>query len=336
MRSKTPIDHRIFVLALLAAWPGGAAAEGACTVEDAVRRAVQRPEAAALLEGRLQGARAALAAQTVVPTPTLAGTVERVGDPAATEATVLVEQAFDLSGWRGRLRETLPHVEGAVRADVEASRLAQAVAVRHAFFEVRYRQARAQALDGWIERLEGSVAAVRAREARGDVARYEVRRVQRELETAQARRAGEAARLAEAWAALGAHVPWSSRPELVGSLAPEAPPGGPTAAPLPHLARLAHQQQALAGELDAAGSPLWRGWRLGAGYRRVDEPAGTGHGLVVSLAVPLALWDTEVPRRRRACGPSRPRSARTCSSARRSRPRRRPPRGRASTRPWPP
>jgi cobalt-zinc-cadmium efflux system outer membrane protein len=296
---KTPSIGRLFAVAALLAVPWRAAAqeEGAWTADEAVRRALANPEVQGILDGRIRSARAEVEARTVFPTPTLGASHEQVlGDEQVgyLESTILVEQQFDLSSWRSRLRETVPHRERALRAESDEWRLDVATSVRGAFFEVRYREERLRTIDAWIDRLGQGAAAIRARQERGDAAPYDVRRVEREIETARAQRAREEALLAEAWASLGSWSPWSSPPTLTGTLTPDAPdPASETT--LPALARLQHLDLALSAEAEAWGGPFWRGWTVGAGYRFAQVGPESGHGFVVSLSVPLAFWNNDLP-----------------------------------------
>ena len=303
MRRKTPSIGRLLPCLVLLVLPAGAGAEEAgWNVDQAVRRALANPEIQGILEGLIRGARAEMKAATLVATPTLGASHEQVlGDDqiGILESTVVLQQRFDPSGWRGKLRRTLPHRESALRAERDEWRLDVATAVRTAFFEVRYRQERLRALDAWIGRLAEGVRATGARREQGDAALYDVRRIQRERDLARARRAREEALLEAAWAALGSWSPWTSRPTLAGELAPDAPAPRPDGDP-PRLARLQHLELALATEAEAWGSRFWRDWTVGGGYRFVRAGSATGHGFVASLSVPLTLWNNDLPEIERA------------------------------------
>ena len=298
MRLKTPSIGRLLALFGLLAAPAPASAQGdVWTEEQAVARALANPDVKDALEGRIRADRAEVEAATVVPTPTLEVAHEQVfGDEqvAYLESTVGLHQQLDLSSWRGRLRETLPHREAALRAETDEWRLLVATSVRAAFFEVRYREERLRALDEWMGHLERGVAVSTARQERGDASLYDLRRVQRELETAAAQRAREEAILEEAWAALRTWSQWTSRPTLTGAL----PPDGlskQASETLPELRRLQHLELALSAEEAAWGSPFWRGWSIGAGYRFAEAGSESGHGFVASLSIPLAFWNNDLP-----------------------------------------
>ena len=305
LRFKSPRAHRFFVCAYLLlgclALPTAAAAQSEVSSDDAVRAALARPEVEERFNAQVAGARAELDEATVFPTPTLGLAHEQVfGDlnVGYLEVSAMVEQRFDLSGWRGALRESLPHRESALRAETHAWQLQAATAVRVAFYRVRRHDERIAALDAWFARLEDGLAGLRAREERGDASAYQVRRIEREIELAYATRAAEASARAEAWAELEQWTTWQTRPVLVGELQPSTPTRAPETRPLlrPELARLEHLELALDAEAQAWGAPLWRGWSVGAGYRYAEVGPSTGHGFLVTLSLPLSFWNTDASR----------------------------------------
>lgn len=302
-RLKSAIAGRTLILVALAAQSAPVSAQSEVwTAEVAVERALSDPAFDANLDARVRAARAEVARGTTVPTPTLALSHEQVfgGDAVAyAETSVMVAQTVDLTGWRGKLRDTLPDREGMARATVADWRLAVATAVRTAFFEVIYRDQRAAAMKRWTTLLASSTARVSARASRGDAATYDVRRVERELATARARQARESGHLSEAWAALEAWAPWTDRPTLDAVLAPTVSAPQAAQEDLPELVRLERLASALDGEVDAWGSPSLRGWTIAAGYRLANAGELSGHGLLLSLTLPLTLWNNDAPERDR-------------------------------------
>lgn len=289
LREQTPIAARILALLVLIGAPRAVGAQDTWTVEDAVRVAASQPELADLLDADLASIDAATAVATLRELPRLGADVEQVlGDDAVrvTEATLGFETTFDLDNWRGDLRAASEERRLAARAGAGSVGLELATVVRRAFFAVRRAEERAGALDDWIARLEHGVADTAAREARGDVSRFELRRVERELATARAERALAEDELAEAWAELERWAPAQSRPRLVGDLMPET--AQVDRQRLPELRRLEHLSAALTAEAGSWGAPWARDWTFGAGYRLVDTAASTGHGFVLSLSMPLA------------------------------------------------
>lgn len=266
-------------------------------VEDAVARALQNPDVEGRMRAELEATRAETREETVVPTPTLVVAHEEVlGDMfiGYSQLTVGVEQELDLSRWRSRMRDALPHREEAIRAGYDDWRVNLGARVREAFFSVVHRRESLAALAAWVAQLERAVAAIAARVERGDASLYDSLRVRRELDRARAAIAREQALLSEAWAALRVWAPFEERPALAGDLTPTRPDDAAhDVASLPSIRRLAQLELALDREADAWGSPFWRGWTLGAGYRWVSQGDQTAHGFTLNLSIPLAFWNTD-------------------------------------------
>ena len=305
-RFKTPMNGRPLGLclgfALVMAPAAKAQAEGEpWTADDAARRALAALDAPAQVAARLRVARAEVASITQLPTPSLAAMHEHV--PSANAAGYLqtslsVRQTFDVAGWRQRRRAALPHQERALQAEGAEAQLQVASATRTAFYDVRLRQERLRVFDAWLTRLQAGVAAVTARHKRGDAARFELRRVERERDVARAQQAREQALLAQAWAQLLALAPAAQPPTLVGALVPPDPPvalEAESATLPPRIDGLRHESAALEAEARTWGSPAWRGWAIEAGYRFAQVGQATGHGAVLSLSLPLGLWNADGP-----------------------------------------
>ncbi len=301
---KTPMNHRTFALLLLGAAllsnnpnPVRAQASPIWTVDDAVRVALDESAMTRLQDATIRSHQTSTRSELVRPNPTLGLDYEQlVTGRTPLEVALWVEQELDLSDWRRGHRESAKHVEAGLRANTAQARRDLAGATREAFFAVVYRQARQAALVGQVERLRRGVAALRAREASGDVPRYAVLRAQREVTLVQASIAAEQAQVAEAWASLQSLAPFEQRPTLVGDITvPVATTvtddDQQTLHALPLLQQLRHQQQAIDARRATLGSRWLRGWTVGAGYRLDYSGTETGHGFLLSLAVPLAISD---------------------------------------------
>jgi cobalt-zinc-cadmium efflux system outer membrane protein len=306
LRLKTPIVARLFaalLIVLTVAMPERASAQGPAegpswTVDEAVERALENPEIEAVLAASIEAARAEVDEATVRRTPSLNIDHEHVLGSARVgyiQTTAMIRQTFDFTPWRRRLKESVPHREAALQAETDQWSLEVATAVRLAFYQVRYHEERIAAIDAWIVRLEQGVAAIDKRRAGGDASPYEVRRVERELEIARARRAQEQARLAEAWADLSAWTPWDVQPSLTGALTPSDVPAGDLAT-LPKIVQLEQRELALDAELDVWGRPFGRDWSFGAAARYARQGGDNGYGFMLTLSVPLTFWNTDRPR----------------------------------------
>lgn len=303
LQGKTPINHRPLIVGVLLLLPMVASAQvESWTADDAVTRALSRPEMTAIREAGQRQVRAEMGEVTVRPAPTIGLAHEDGGrnDGApAREVSAILEQPLDFVPWRGRLRESFRHRESAFLAADDDRRLEIASLVRSAFYGVLYHDLRVAALGRWVGRLRDGHEALVAREQRGDVSSYELHRVERELDMARAERAREESRLAETWVELRTWCLWQERPTLVGDLAPTTPQAAEDDAPLPHLARLDELGRSLDAEIRAWGTPFLRNWVLGAGYRYAEADSEIERGVLLTLSVPLPLWNTTAPRQDR-------------------------------------
>ena len=300
-RDMSPRRTLLIALALMTLCPLKARAQQSMSADEAVSRALKTPQVQELLQARILFERATLEESLVRPVPTLSLSYAQVPGQSlggSLEFQAVANQTVDLTGWRARLRQTLAAREDAQRASTQSWRLRVSAEVRHAFFEALYLQERVRALEDWIARLERGVQIIAARQARGDASPYDVQRMQREVTLARQQRAASLAQLAQARSSLRAWVPWTQAPRLAGSLTPPSPPPQGQRV-LPEILQLQRLQSSLSAELDAWQRPFLRNWNVGGGYRFVREDGGQGHGFILSLTVPIALWNTDLARRDR-------------------------------------
>ncbi|NUN15867.1 MAG: TolC family protein [Myxococcales bacterium] len=266
-------------------------------VDTLVAGALNQPEIQAVFQETVRAKRAEIAQRTMWQNPVLeAGYGHIVGPKESREVefSVSVEQSFDMSSWRGRLWDTLPHHEAALASEVDHWRVEVTGLVRAAFFAVRYHEERVKIFETWSKRIETGLETMRTRENRGDVSRYDVLRIEAERESIQLNAAQEKILLAAAWAELRLWIPQENIRSIVGPLAPSQTLGGdrkelPALRRLENLSLVAHQ------ETKVWGSPFLRGWTVGAGYRLLDTEQATGHGFLVTLSVPLIFSNVDEP-----------------------------------------
>lgn len=291
---KSPTNARFFIPVLLwcVALPAHSQDAG-WTEQDAVLAATAAVRTDALTLAGIEAARAAVDARAARPVPRASLDHEQVLAPEplrAFETTFGVEQSFDLSPWRDRLRDAVPYAADALRAEQRAVRAEVADAARRAYWAVRYHEERCATLEVRSAQLGRAVEAVRARAASGDVAELELLRMDAELGLANSVLGRERAGLEAARAELRALVGGEALPRLAGSLAPPRTPFD-IVATAPELARLDALRQLAETEASAIDSSWLRDWQVSAGYRWLRSDATTGHGLVVGLAIPLAFRD---------------------------------------------
>lgn len=287
----------------LAAW----AQTPSLTEADAVRRALARSDLANLERGALESARADAHAAGRPSNPTLDYSRERLrSTPGATEETWLLSQTVDLSGRRALRQDAAEIRVEAAHSGNSLRRQELAAETRRVFHETLYRQNLIDATEDWVgqlarvERIVGQLA--RSGEASG----FDRRRLARERQTGEARLAGERGDLDRVRERLLALIESSGKDvgTISGGLLPAAPP--PLDAALARLDRrpdlLMLARRADAADLDRRAAE--RGWipevTVGVGPKRVDEGGRGEHGIIVSLSVPLPVFDREQAGEQRA------------------------------------
>ena len=310
---KKPRVHRCsrwiaFALALSIAGPVHAVPMMVIDEPTAVRRALARAAVTDIIEGDVEAARASAVELRTWQNPELAYTREQTyGSSGTGEDYLWLAQTFDIGGRRSlRGRAAMLRSEGAA-ARGEALKVWLAAEVRQRYHEVVFRRLRAEALAQWSQRLGGALTAIAAREKAGDVARYDRRRLERELALARAREEVEATALVKAWARLAALA------EL-DAAAPQPVPGNllPAARPEPadqYLARAATrpdiralERAEAATELDQKAATRARvpELTLGAGWKGVQYTGLRSDGFVVNASVTLPVVDRGQGPRHRA------------------------------------
>ncbi len=287
------------LVALLA--PAVVRAAPAASVDEptVVRRALARAAVTDLVEGDTLAARASAVELRTWQNPELAYTREQTYGAAGTgEDYLWLAQTFDIGGRRSlRGRAALLRSEGAA-ARGESFKISLAAEVRQRYHEVLYRRLRAEALLLWSQRLGTALTAIAAREKAGDVARYDRRRLERELALARAREEVEATALARAWARLAALSDLdAAAPQTVpGALLPATRPEPADqytarAATRPDIRALERAEAATDLDHKAAGRARVPELTLGAGWKGVQYSSLRSDGFVINAAVTLPVVD---------------------------------------------
>lgn len=292
----------------LAALPLLAAAQpSSLTESEAVRRGLARTEVADLDSAMLGAAEADALAARVLPNPTLAyGQDKGRGSSLSKEESWLLAQSFDISGRRGLRQEAAEVRVEAVHAGNKLRRGEWAAEIRRRFHEALLHQETVRATQTWTERFARIEGLVEKLSRAGEASGYDRRRLSRERQSADARLQtahGELERAKERLAAL-----MGTGGQATGQLAGELLPDPPSAAT--DLAAVVDQRpdlQALARRAEAAdleGRAAARGWipdvTLGIGPRQTDNGITRENATVMSLAIPLPVFDRQQAGQRRA------------------------------------
>jgi len=294
---------RHFLLLLLCALPFSAGAQ-TLTEAEALRLGLSRAELHDLERGTRALAEAEVTAAGTWPNPTLDYERERMRTGArANDQTWKIAQTFDISGRRGLREAAAGRRLDAADAGNTARRSDLAAEIRRRFHEILFCQQLVQATETWIKRFALIEARIEKQAKAGEASGYDRRRLARERQTAVARLTAEQAKLLRQRERLAALI---GRPvdALNGSLLPPVLPALEAA-----LARLEQRPelQILARRAEAAeleNRAAARGWlpdvTLGVGTKRSDNGATTDHAAIVSLSIPLPVFDRQQAEERRS------------------------------------
>jgi outer membrane protein, heavy metal efflux system len=315
--SIKPIVARFLLMAVLVSATSRAAAEeptsSALREAEAVSRALARAPLAEVLDAQIDIQDGHRQVVSAYPNPEIAYMREQTFGVAGTsEDYVSLSQTIDLGNRRGLRGEAAAASAGAVRQEAEGQRHELLAEARRRFYQVLYGQERVTSLEGWVERIDEALLIVSRREARGDAATYDRRRLEREHAVANGRLETERATLEGSRARLWAMVGHAGSALVKGALLPEGDP--PELPMLQGAARTRPERVALDRRLDAASrerqaSARW--WlpdlRLEAGWKGVDlgEQGGRTDGFLLGASLALPLWDQSSGQARVAEGEAR-------------------------------
>lgn len=293
--------HRIaFALITICALTAPAVAARPLTEGESLRLGLALPELAALARGRIGVAEADALEAGLWANPTLEFLRDsaRSGDNAQ-EDSVLLSQPVDISGRRSLKREAGEQRVSAASADVRALVNERAGEIRRNFYQLLLHEQRLAAIETWAGRFADTERVVGKLRAAGEASGYDLRRLVRERQTAEAKRAETQAERDGAREQLAALIgtevkAWNG---VAGRLLPGTPPDIKTLLShledRPDLAALA--ARAAAADLD--GRAADRGWlpevTLGVGARRTDLGSTRITAGLISVSVPLPVFDRQ-------------------------------------------
>ena len=185
-----PVDAA--VQAVLACVTGGITAghAGILTEQQAIARALARPAVQEAERQHLLAAESAVSEAGLRPNPVVSLDRDRTRAPAgdSTETTWKISQTLDLSGKRALTRQGAQKRLDAVVAEQAAARQSMTARVRQTFAEALAGEQTRQAMLAWQDRLARAGATVARLASAGEVSGYDRRRLERELQTARAKR----------------------------------------------------------------------------------------------------------------------------------------------------
>lgn len=288
-------------LALVA---GGAGAAG-LTEQDAMALALARPAYVQARDARIAIAQSVVDQRRLLPNPVLE--LDRDKTDTANgrniESSVRLAQTFDISGRRGLHQQAAESRLSAAQQEQAEMRLQTLRQLRQQFAETLRLERLHDELGNWLARIEAAHTLVGRLAAAGEASGYDRRRLEREAKAARARLSATEAELAQARALLAALV---GRPvaTLSGELIPSSPPKLESLETAigrhPALAGLEAQASAHAQERKASQRQWLPEFTLGVGSKRVREQGNTDNGVMLSLSLPLPVFDHGQAAARRA------------------------------------
>jgi len=293
--------HRIaFALVAICTLSAPAVAAQPLTESESLRLGLALPELAELARGRVGVAQADVLEAGLWANPTLEFSRDsaRNGDMAR-EDSVLLSQPVDISGRRRLKRKAGEQRVSAASADVRALVNERAGEIRRSFYQLLLQERRVTAIETWAGRFASTERVVGKLRSAGEASGYDLRRLARERQTAEAQRAETQAERDRAreqmYALLGKEAQdWDG---VAGRLLPDTPPDIKTLLSRlndrPDLAALA--ARAAAADLD--GRAAARAWlpevTLGIGARRTDVGPARINASLFTVSVPLPVFDRQ-------------------------------------------
>jgi len=300
MRHLLPI---VLLMLHCAAW----AQTATLTEAEAIRRGLLRPELSDLDTAQVDIARSGVLTAGVLPNPTIGYTSDRGrSSNLNNEETWLLAQSFDLSGRRGLRREA---AELRVEAAYSGNRLRHvewAAEIRQRFHETLFKQEVVRATESWAHRFKRVEGIIEKLTKAGEASGYDRRRLARERQNAELRLSSANSDLDRAAQRLAALIgtPGETPDTVVGDLLPALPQAMTDSIRdierRPDLQVLSWRAEAA----DLEGKAAARGWipevTLGVGPKRRETAVGNENSTVMSISVPLPVFDRQQAGQQRA------------------------------------
>lgn len=275
--------------------------QGATLTEHvAIELALDRPAFRQTEEARIGVADSVILEKSALPNPVVFIEHGRVSVPTGSgrELTVFVYQTFDISGRRALGKEAAETRLQAAQFDVKSLQIKTILDVRRTFADSLYRQQQLDAHKIWLKRIKSITETVRRLAGGGEASGYDRRRLEREVQIAQSKLNAAEADASQATALLAGLIakPISQSAKLDGNLIPDAPSTLETLASTierhPDLVSLEAQAAAFEQDREAASRLKTPDVTLGIGTRNMQEPGFSDTGLMLSMSVPIPVFDS--------------------------------------------
>lgn len=298
----------IFFVAMLTVLCAPPLAALEITESEAVTAALARTDFKALEASRRLAVEAEVEQVGLLPNPEVS--FGREGFTTAggrtIETSYELSQRLDLAGRRGLAEQAAAQRLSATDSEIRDDRHDAVAEVRRAFGEALYRARTVDRLEQGLARLTTTKGIIERLAAAGESSGYDRRRVARELQGVGVRLETAAAELARSRAVLSAYFEEADPAEIVpiGSPLPAPPlPLATLRATLherPDLVALLARADAAAGELAIAERAWIPDVTIGVGNRVFDQAGAENDRIMLSLSMPLPVFDRGKPAAKRA------------------------------------
>jgi cobalt-zinc-cadmium efflux system outer membrane protein len=275
------------------------APEAKLTERAVIEYALERPAFRQTEEARIGIAGSVVLEKSLLPNPVVSVDYDNAAVPSgrARDSSVMVSQAFDISGRRALGKEAAQIRLQAAQFDVKSLQLKTIIDVRRTFADSLYRQQQMDAHKTWLKRIISITEMVSRLAGGGEASGYDRRRLEREVQIAQTKLNAAEADASRANSLLAGLIarPIDQSDTLEGNLIPNAPPTFETLASTigrhPDLASLEAQATAFERDRQAASRLKTPDVTLGIGAKHVQEPGFSDNGLMLSMSVPIPVFN---------------------------------------------
>jgi outer membrane protein, heavy metal efflux system len=291
---------RIALSGVLLVGGAGIAAAQEMTQEQALERFERESPQLRALAGRVAVTRAETRAWSLPPNP--AATFSREDAAGAKDDFVMLQQSVPLNGRLGLLRSAGSAQVSATEAEVAYQRLLLRSDFRTAVYAVLLAQQRVTLLEAWRRRLQDVVRILRERQQAGEGSVFDRMRGERELTDAAASLTSQQVALEQARSRLASYLAPGTEPAALAVRGDFSFSEDRALPPLPEILARAvamrgdyvsgqRQLERVAFERRAATRVVIPDPILTAGLKTSTAPGRSGKGYVLSVTVPLAVFN---------------------------------------------
>lgn len=258
-----------------------------------------------LLDARVDAAQGRLLARETWVNPVIE--LSRAELDEETETSLWLRQELDFSGQRGLNRDAARTGLAIAEAHNQAQRIQRSAEISRHFYQLLFQHQKQQFFEHWSQKFSSVEAAMKKREAAGDVSGYDRRRISREKVAIRSLQRQSEAQQAADWQQLRGMTGLNSSQEfntVEGQLIPEAlaalTAGQGKIVQPPALLQQQRQAEAFRLTARAVARSHIPPVTLGLGIKRIDAPQGSDSGLMLSASVPLPFFDRKQGARQQA------------------------------------